>query len=64
MAAAVLAVAAPFLSFTALPAQEVGLRTVTVREPIALSLETYRLPNGLNVILAPDRSVPIVAVNV
>jgi zinc protease len=39
-------------------------RTATVNQPVQLSLETYRLPNGLNVILSRDTSVPVVAVNV
>lgn len=43
--------------------QDTAPRRTTVQEPIALSLEIYRLPNGLNVILAPDPAVPIVAVN-
>lgn len=48
----------------ALPAQESASRTVTVQEPIELTIEQYRLPNGLNVILSPDTTVPIVAVNI
>jgi zinc protease len=38
-------------------------RLVTVTEPVPLAIETYRLANGLNVILARDTSVPVVAVN-
>ena len=63
--AALLIAAIPtFLPFADLSAQETGTRTATVHEPIALTLETYRLPNGLNVILSPDSTVPIVAVNI
>src|SRR5438128_1983487 len=29
-----------------------------------IEFETYKLPNGLEVILAPDRTAPLVAVNV
>jgi zinc protease len=32
--------------------------------PVRIAYEQYRLPNGLNVILAQDRSAPVVAVNV
>jgi zinc protease len=38
-------------------------RTVTMRSPVPLTAETYRLSNGLNVILARDTTVPVVAVN-
>src|SRR5690606_20029079 len=54
---------AGLLSFSALSAQEVGLRTMAVQEPIALTLETYRLPNGLNHILSPDPPAPNVPAN-
>lgn len=33
-------------------------------EALRLSFESYQLPNGLTVILAPDRTTPMVAVNV
>ena len=32
--------------------------------PLRMSIEDYRLPNGLNVVLSRDTSVPVVAVNV
>lgn len=35
----------------------------TIQEPVKLSYETYRLDNGLRVILSRDTSVPVVAVN-
>jgi hypothetical protein len=38
-------------------------RIITVTEPVPLTIETYRLANGLNVILSRDTSVPVVAVN-
>ena len=44
-------------------AQESAVRTETTRGPVALTYETYRLPNGLNVILSRDTSVPVAAVN-
>ena len=34
------------------------------QEPARINFETYALPNGLTVILAPDRSAQVVAVNV
>ncbi|HEX8320954.1 pitrilysin family protein [Longimicrobium sp.] len=39
-------------------------RTVTIANPVPLTVETYRLANGLNVVLSRDTSVPVVAVNV
>jgi predicted Zn-dependent peptidase len=42
-----------------------GLRaTLGAQEPARIALETYALPNGLKVILAPDRSSQVVAVDV
>jgi zinc protease len=38
-------------------------QTRTITEPVELSLETYRLDNGLTVLLSRDTSVPVVAVN-
>jgi zinc protease len=38
-------------------------RTVSVTRPVPLEIETYRLTNGLNVVLQRDASVPVVAVN-
>jgi zinc protease len=38
-------------------------RTITVTRPVPLEIETYRLANGLNVVLSRDTSVPVVAVN-
>ncbi|HEU0300894.1 MAG TPA: pitrilysin family protein, partial [Longimicrobium sp.] len=37
---------------------------INLTQPVQISLETYRLANGLNVILSRDASVPVVAVNV
>ena len=37
---------------------------MNAQEPARISYETYTLPNGLTVILAPDRSAQVVAVNV
>lgn len=37
--------------------------TRTITSPVDLTLESFRLDNGLNVILARDTSVPVVAVN-
>jgi zinc protease len=34
------------------------------QEPVPIALETYSLPNGLKVILAPDRTTQVVAVDV
>ncbi|HEV2149682.1 MAG TPA: pitrilysin family protein [Longimicrobiaceae bacterium] len=45
------------------PAQATASRAETTRGPVALSYDTYRLPNGLNVVLSRDTSVPVVAVN-
>jgi len=39
-------------------------RTVTIANPVPLTVETFRLANGLNVVLSRDTSVPVVAVNV
>jgi zinc protease len=47
-----------------LQAQATQPRTVTITQPVQVSLETYTLDNGLNVILSRDPSVPVVAVNV
>jgi predicted Zn-dependent peptidase len=38
--------------------------TLAAQEPARISLETYTLPNGLQVILAPDRTAQVVAVDV
>jgi zinc protease len=38
-------------------------RSVTVSVPAPLEIETYRLANGMNVVLSRDTSVPVVAVN-
>jgi zinc protease len=61
-AAALAALAAP----CAAPAQGAATasRTINLTQPVRISLETYRLANGLNVILSRDTSVPVVAVNV
>ena len=44
-----------------LPAQEA--RSESTSGPVQIAYETYALPNGLQVILSRDTSVPIVAVN-
>src|SRR5688572_2573225 len=36
----------------------------TAQEPARIAFETYQLPNGLTVILAPDRTTQVVAVDV
>ncbi|HEX2092237.1 MAG TPA: pitrilysin family protein [Longimicrobiaceae bacterium] len=61
-AAALAALAVP----CAAPAQGAATasRTINLTQPVRISLETYRLANGLNVILSRDTSVPVVAVNV
>ncbi len=38
-------------------------RTLTISHPVQLTVENYRLANGLNVVLSRDTSVPVVAVN-
>jgi zinc protease len=38
--------------------------TLAAQEPARIALETYTLPNGLRVILAPDRTTQVVAVDV
>jgi zinc protease len=45
------------------PATAQGARRSTTG-PVRIAYEQYKLPNGLNVILAQDRSTPVVAVNV
>jgi predicted Zn-dependent peptidase len=37
---------------------------LTAQEPARIALETYALPNGLKVILAPDRSTQVVTIDV
>jgi zinc protease len=44
-------------------AQVAQPREISLRTPVRLDLETYRLSNGLSVIMARDTSVPVVAVN-
>lgn len=41
-----------------------GVSVATAQEPARIALETYTLPNGLKVILAPDNSAQVVAVDV
>ncbi|MEX2569747.1 MAG: pitrilysin family protein [Gemmatimonadota bacterium] len=43
--------------------QQTDSRVLAVTTPVQISLETYQLENGLNVILSQDASVPVVAVN-
>ncbi|HEY7771221.1 M16 family metallopeptidase, partial [Longimicrobium sp.] len=57
-AALALGLAAPAVAQTA-----TAPRTVSITNPVPLTAETYRLPNGLNVVLSRDTSVPVVAVN-
>ncbi|MDR0786967.1 MAG: insulinase family protein [Gemmatimonadota bacterium] len=45
-------------------AQRTPSTVQTVTRPVNLSLESYQLDNGLNVILSRDTSVPVVAVNI
>jgi zinc protease len=58
--AAVLAICAAGPAF----AQATRSTVQTVTNPVDLTLESYRLDNGLNVILSRDTSVPVVAVNI
>ncbi len=58
-AALALGLAAPAAAQTA-----TAPRTVTITNPVPLTVETFRLANGLNVVLSRDTSVPVVAVNV
>jgi zinc protease len=44
-------------------AQEQQPQVRTIASPVDLTFETYRLANGLNVVLSVDRSVPVTAVN-
>jgi zinc protease len=46
-----------------LVAQATAPQTRTVTAPVQISMETYRLDNGLTVVLSRDTSVPVVAVN-
>ncbi|HSP79550.1 MAG TPA: pitrilysin family protein [Myxococcaceae bacterium] len=59
IAAAILALGAP-----ALASQQAGQTEQTRRETLAIPHEKYTLPNGLEVILAGDSKLPVVAVNV
>ena len=58
VAAALVAAHAPW------PAAQSRSRTQSVDVPLRMTIEDYRLPNGLNVVLSRDTSVPVVAVNV
>jgi zinc protease len=49
---------------TALSAQSPARPAASGADTIKLPFETYTLPNGLTVILAPDKTTPTVAVNV
>jgi zinc protease len=46
-----------------LVAQATAPQTRTVTAPVQISMETYKLDNGLTVVLSRDTSVPVVAVN-
>jgi predicted Zn-dependent peptidase len=59
IAAAVLALGVP-----ALAQQQEAKPLEPGREALALPYEKYTLPNGLEVILAPDHKLPVVAVNI
>ncbi|HEX8821346.1 MAG TPA: pitrilysin family protein, partial [Archangium sp.] len=59
IAAVVLALGAP-----ALAQQQEAKPLEPGREALAIPYEKYTLPNGLEVILAPDRKLPVVAVNI
>jgi zinc protease len=56
-----LAVVLSVLATPALGQAEASIRTLT--EPVQISVESYRLSNGLNVVLSRDTSIPVVAVN-
>jgi len=64
---ALLAAAAPLAVLTAACATAGAgapvSRAATTSGPVQISYETYQLPNGLNVVLSRDASVPVVAVN-
>jgi zinc protease len=60
-----LAAIVPFLALcSALSAQAPAKPARTGADAIKLPFETYQLPNGLTVILSPDKTTPTVAVNV
>jgi zinc protease len=52
----------PLLAGVALAAAPAG--RLSSQEPARIGFETYTLPNGLTVILAPDKSSQVVAVDV
>ena len=49
---------------TALAATTGSVRSAAAQEPARIAFETYKLDNGLTVILAPDRTSQVVAVDV
>jgi zinc protease len=51
------------LAHVAGPGAQSRSRTQSVDVPLRMTIEDYRLPNGLNVVLSRDPSVPVVAVN-
>jgi zinc protease len=62
---ATMIVAASFAAQTALVAEpEQATRVASASDTLRLPFETYTLPNGLTVILSPDKTTPTVAVNV
>lgn len=44
-------------------ASQTDIRQIEIDDPVSLSMQTYELDNGLTVILSPDHSAPVVAVN-
>src|SRR5690606_28834853 len=56
VALGVAALAAPVMAQT-------GVTSQTLTEPVQIEIESYRLENGLTVVLSRDTSVPVVAVN-
>jgi zinc protease len=58
-------VAASFVAQTAVLAEpQQGTRAASASGTLRLPFETFTLPNGLTVILSPDKTTPTVAVNV
>ena len=52
------------MSRMVVPVVVLALSTAAHADDPKIAFEKYKLPNGLEVILAPDRSQPLVAVNV
>ena len=59
-----LGVASPRADQAPAPAGQAATRGAAASDNLRLPFETYTLPNGLTVILSPDKTTPTVAVNV